>query len=48
LRLTGQTLKETRFTTQQLIDLEIKKEDESTECRIKFEEMKSNAEVLKI
>jgi len=47
-RLKGQALKEAKFTTQQLVDLENRKEDESAECKIKFQEQKNNGEVLKI
>jgi hypothetical protein len=48
MRLKSQSLKETRFTTQQLVDQENRKQDESTECMIKFQEQKNKGDVLKM
>jgi hypothetical protein len=41
-------LKESKFSTQQLIGYENKKEDECTEIKIKFQEQKSLGEVKKM
>lgn len=48
MRLKAQSLKETRFQTQQLVDQENRKQDEATECMIKFQEQKNKGDVLKM
>jgi len=41
MRLRSQALKEAKFSTQQLVDYENRKEDEATEIKIKLQEQRS-------
>jgi hypothetical protein len=48
LRLKGQSLKEAKYNTQQLLDLDNRKEEECTEIKVKVQEQRNLAEVRKI